>query len=380
MENIDNKFQELCNWIRNNGGSINQNLQLQNGQFGRTVIATQRIENERIFEIPNNLILNAKTSGLNIPELGFRYSTIISLLIEYKKPNSFWKEYLELLPHFNEFKNHPIFIYSQGKFPTFSDTIHQKIKILYDEFLQLYNFFVNYNREWKVVESFTYDEFFWAYLCGITRMWTEIGLVPFADLLQHSNESNMVLEQKDETTFMSAEIFEAGQEIYDNYSVDDISLLSTFGFVDKSPVTSTQINFKFEEKEGILKTIIDDFNSKITPAALIISTRGINEILMSYIRINMLTIEQLKLANFEVDNFGKEMISLENELLALKKIKLRMSFILSDEEINYVKNNYNTLTDGSIEKSICDLLIKMDSLKIQTNQFVNNYWISLLNS
>lgn len=380
MENIDNKFQELCNWIRNNGGAINQNLQLQDGQYGRTVISTQRIENERIFEIPNNLILNAKTSGLNIPDLGFRYSTIISLLIEYKKPNSFWKEYLELLPHFNEFKNHPVFIYSQGKFPTFSETIHQRVKTLYDEFLQLYNFFVNYNREWKIIESFTYDEFFWSYLCGITRMWTEIGLVPFADLLQHSNDSSMILDQKDGTTFMTTEIIEAGQEVYDNYSVDDASLLSTFGFVDKSPLTSTQINFKFEEKEGILKTITEDFNSKITTGTLTISTRGINEILMSYIRVNMLTMDQLRLVNFEIDNIGKEIISLENELLALKKIKLRMSFILSDEEIEYVKNNYNLLADGSIEKSICDLLIKMDSLKIQINQFVNNYWISLINS
>jgi hypothetical protein len=211
-------------------------------------------------------------------------------------------------------------------------------------------------------------------------MWTDIGLVPFADLLQHSNESNMILEQKDGTTFMTTEIIEAGQEVYDNYSVDDISLLTTFGFVDKSPVTSTQINFKFEEKEGILKTITEDFNSKITTGTLTISTRGINEILMSYIRVNMLTMEQLKLVNFEIDNIGKEIISLENELLALKKVKLRMSFILSDEEIEYVKNNYNSLTDGSFEKSICDLLVKMDSLKIQINQFVNNYWVSLLNN
>jgi hypothetical protein len=380
MENIDNKFQELCNWITKNGGFVNPKLQLSDGQYGRTVIATEKIENEKTFEISDNLILNAKTSGLNIPELGFRYSTIVSLLIEYKKPNSFWKEYLELLPHFNEFKNHPVFIYSQGKFPTFSEGVHQKVKTLYDEFLQLYNFFVNYNREWKIIESFTYDEFFWAYLCGITRMWTDIGLVPFADLLQHSNESNMILDQKDGTTFMTTEIIEAGQEVYDNYSVDDISLLTTFGFVDKSPITSAQINFKFEEKEGILKTITDDFNSKIPPAALTISTRGINEILMSYIRVNMLTIEQLKLVNFEIDNIGKEPITLENELLALKKVKLRMSFILSEEEVEYVKNNYNSLNDGSIEKFICDLLIKMDSLKIQINQFVNNYWISLLNN
>jgi hypothetical protein len=90
--------------------------------------------------------------------------------------------------------------------------------------------------------------------------------------------------------------------------------------------------------------------------------------------------EQLKLVNFEIDNIGKEIISLENELLALKKVKLRMSFILSDEEIEYVKNNYNSLTDGSIERSICDLLIKMDSLKIQINQFINNYWVALINN
>ena len=84
MENVDIKFQELCNWITNNGGFVNPKLQLRDGQYGRTVIATERIENEKIFEIPDNLILNDKTTGLNFPDIGTRYTTVIALLVEYK--------------------------------------------------------------------------------------------------------------------------------------------------------------------------------------------------------------------------------------------------------------------------------------------------------
>ena len=171
-----------------------------------------------------------------------------------------------------------------------------------------------------------------------------------------------------------------GQEVYDNYSVDDISLFTIFGFVDRSPFTSVPINFKFEDKEGILKTIVEDFNSKISPKSLVISSRGINEVLMSYIRINMLTIDQLKNIDFNLNMDSREMISLENELLSLKKVKLRSNHLLLDQELEFVKNNYNSLQLDSIERNICDLIIKIESLKIQIHQFINNYWISILNS
>jgi len=77
---------------------------------------------------------------------------------------------------------------------------------------------------------------------------------------------------------------------------------------------------------------------------------------------------------------SREMISLENELLSLKKVKLRSNHLLLDQELEFVKNNYNSLQLDSIERNICDLIIKIESLKIQIHQFINNYWISILNS
>jgi hypothetical protein len=48
MENVEIKFNNLCNWMSTNGGFVNPKLSLINGQFGRTVIANQKIENEDI--------------------------------------------------------------------------------------------------------------------------------------------------------------------------------------------------------------------------------------------------------------------------------------------------------------------------------------------
>lgn len=54
MENLDIKFEELCNWIQNNGGYINPKISIKNGKYGRSVVANEKIENENIFHLPKN--------------------------------------------------------------------------------------------------------------------------------------------------------------------------------------------------------------------------------------------------------------------------------------------------------------------------------------
>ena len=70
------------------------------------------------------------------------------------------------------------------------------------------------------------------------------------------------------------------------------------------------------------------------------------------------------------------MISLENELRCLKKVKNRSNYFLTENEIKFIQSDRDSLSD--IEKQIFDLLSKVNNLKVQINQFVNNYWISLL--
>lgn len=377
MENIEIKFNNLCNWISTNGGYVNPKLSLINGKFGRTVIANQKIENEDIFTLPKSLVLNHENCNLNIEDDKFtnRDLTVISLLKEYYKPNSFWKDYLNLLPSLSEFKDHPLVIYIKGNFPNVSENVSIKIEKLHSEFVSLYDKFTELNNKNKIVESFTRNELLWAFLATSTRMWTNIGLVPFADLLQHSNSSNMILSDRDSSFFMMSESIGEGEEVFDNYALnDDLTLFTNFGFVESSDVAVISINFIFDE------TILDSLKSSILNrkkiAPINISSLGINQNLMRFIRINLIDEHDLKLINLSDDELGNSIISLENELRCLRKVKNRSNYFLSENEIKFIQGDRESLSD--IEKQIFDLLSKINNLKVQINQFINNYWMSLL--
>jgi hypothetical protein len=377
MENVEIKFNNLCNWMSTNGGFVNPKLSLINGQFGRTVIANQKIENEDIFTLPKNLVLNHENSNLNIEgdKFSHRDLIVISLLKEYYKPNSFWKDYLNLLPSLREFKDHPLIIYIKGNFPTVSENVLIKTKNLHNEFVSLYDKLTELNNQNKIVESFTKEDLLWAFLTTSTRMWTGIGLVPLADLLQHSNNSNMILSDKDSNLFMMAGSIGEGEEVFDNYALnDDFTLFTNFGFVESSNITVISINFMFEE------TILDGLKSSILNrkkmAPMNISSLGINQNLMRFIRLNLIDESDLKLVNLSDEELGNSMISLENELRCLKKVKNRSNYFLTENEVKFIQSDRDSLSD--IEKQIFDLLSKVNNLKVQINQFVNNYWISLL--
>jgi hypothetical protein len=377
MENVEIKFNNLCNWMSTNGGFVNPKLSLINGQFGRTVIANQKIENEDIFTLPKNLVLNHENCDLNIEGDQFKHRdlTVISLLKEYYKPNSFWKDYLNLLPSLSEFKEHPLVIYIKGNFPTVSESIYNKVQNLNNEFTSLYDKLIEINNQHKIVESFTKEDLLWAFLITSTRMWTGFGLVPFADLLQHSNNSNMILSDRDSNLFMMTDYIGEGEEVFDNYALnDDITLFVNFGFVESSNTAVVSINFIFEETilDGLKSSILN--RRKLLP--MNISSLGINQNLMRFIRLNLIDESDLKLVNLSDEELGNSMISLENELRCLKKVKNRSNYFLTENEIKFIQSDRDSLSD--IEKQIFDLLSKVNNLKVQINQFVNNYWISLL--
>jgi hypothetical protein len=206
-------------------------------------------------------------------------------------------------------------------------------------------------------------------------MWTGVGLVPFADLLQHSNNSNMILSDRDSNLFMMTDYIGEGEEVFDNYALnDDITLFVNFGFVESSNTAVVSINFIFEETilDGLKSSILN--RRKLLP--MNISSLGINQNLMRFIRLNLIDESDLKLVNLSDEELGNSMISLENELRCLKKVKNRSNYFLTENEIKFIQSDRDSLSD--IERQIFDLLSKVNNLKVQINQFVNNYWISLL--
>ena len=383
MKNINEDYTNLCNWISKNGGWVNPKLSIiQSEKFGRSIITNSDIINEDIFIVPKNICLNPKNSGLNLDGIfEYRDQVIISLLKEYQNPDTNWAPYIKLLPDLSSYLNHPLFIFYQNKLPNFSSTIFNRVSELYQSFMKFFNDLKSYNDVNNLFEQMpNFNECIWAFLTVITRMWTGSGLVPFADLLQHSNSSNISLDVTENDCKMSSkEAINSGSVIYDNYLVqDDISLYVNFGFVEESETTNLNLNFSFETRSSIISSIIESERQKMRDRRIFISTQGINLDLMSFLRLHLLDSTDLKLVDIEREELYNNIISLQNELRCLQKIKFRLSHVLEQSEVDYVNNNIGKFEPYSTEWSICKLVLNIQNLKSVNYKFIEDYWKSFI--
>jgi hypothetical protein len=388
MEELINKYQNLCQWITNHGGYVNPKLTVeQTEKFGRTIITQVDIEpGEDLFRLPKELQLNPNTCGLERYNLSgtfeYRDQVVISLLYECQNPQTKWRPYVLLLPQLSEFSNHPMVLFYQNKFPSISTEIFNRVSNLYQSFNQFWLKLQDFNSTTNLFSQMpNFNECMWAFLTVITRMWAGSGLVPFADMLQHSNYSPIYLDSQGEnfSSMTSKEKITSGSTIYDNYLVqDDITLYVNFGFVEQSDRTHLSIGFQFETINTVIASIINSQRHKFENKKIYISSEGINQEMMAFLRLHLLDANDLKIGQFENDQFFYQIISLANELRCLQKLKFRISHLLDKAELDYVQVNFSKLDEGTTEWQICKLIQNIATLKDQYNNFIENYWKSFL--
>jgi hypothetical protein len=382
MENINENFTNLCDWISKNGGWVNPKLTIeQTEKFGKSIITTSDISNEDIFIVPKSICLNPKNSGLNLDGIfEYRDQVIISLLKECQNPDTNWVPYIKLLPDLSSYLNHPMVVFYQNKLPNFSSAIFNRVSELYQSFMKFFNDLKSYNDVNNLFAQMpNFNECIWAFLTVITRMWAGSGLVPFADLLQHSNNSNISLDLNDDNCKMtSKESITSGSVIYDNYLVqDDITLYVNFGFVEESEITNINLNFSFETRSPIIASVINSERQKIGEKKIFISTQGINSDMMSFLRLHILDSTDLKLADLG-EGFYNNIITLQNELRCLQKLKFRISHVLEQSEVDYANDNIDKFEPYSTEWSICKLVLNIQNLKSVNYKFIEDYWKSFI--
>ena len=382
MENINENYNNLCDWISKNGGWVNPKLTIeQTEKFGKSIITTSDIINEDIFIVPKSICLNPKNSGLNLDGIfEYRDQVIISLLKECQNPDTNWSPYIKLLPDLSSYLNHPLVVFYQNKLPNLSSTIFNRVSELYQSFMKFFNDLKSYNDVNNLFGQMpNFNECIWAFLTVITRMWAGSGLVPFADLLQHSNNSNIALDLKDDNCKMtSKETIASGSVIYDNYLVqDDITLYVNFGFVEESETTNLSINFSFETRSPIIASVINSERQKLNEKKIFISTQGINSDMMSFLRLHLLDHTDLKLVDLG-EGFYNNIITLQNELRCLQKLKFRISHVLEQSEVDYANDNIDKFEPYSPEWSICKLVLNIQNLKSVNYKFIEDYWKSFI--
>jgi hypothetical protein len=100
MEELLNKYQNLCDWITQHGGFVNPKLKIeQTEKFGRSIVTTSDlVEGEELFRLPKTLHLNPTNSGLEKFNLQnhfeYRDQVVISLLYECQNTETKWYFYI----------------------------------------------------------------------------------------------------------------------------------------------------------------------------------------------------------------------------------------------------------------------------------------------
>jgi hypothetical protein len=377
---LQTKYQNLCSWLNQNGSWVNPKMEIRSeGENGNGIWAREAITNEDLFNISNNCLLNAENSGLTFIDPNFldhRQKTTVALLFEMNNPDSFWKPYLDLLPGFNSFESHPIYQAVKGNFPKISLLINHYIENAHTEYQKFREKFEMYRNANGILLQVGDDDILYAYLLTVSRMWTGIGIVPVADLLQHSNRSNISLNKNEQVCNMkSQDTIPAGHPIFDNYLLnDDIMLYINFGFVESSDLITLPMAFGFENQPAVVTKLIENEFKNL--GKIFITTEGVNVNLMRYLRLNLLDISDLSGISEFSESTGLSLINFNNEFKCLKKLKFRLSNFLPDEDLPLLNRvNYST---NSQESNIYKLLNKVFKLKETTNTFIKNYWSELI--
>lgn len=352
MENqTKDKFNRLKEWIIKNNGKVNEKIDIKNDdQYNRTLYAKQKIDkDELLLDIPQDLCISVdkvnKIPNIDKINTGNYEKDILLLLLlnnemELNK-DSFFYPYLDILPKYEEFEYHPLYEYHKNesvrnRWKIISPKITQMIEAKYDIVNKIHTVLNTiFNELGKNLISF--DRTLYLYLLITTRQWNMSGMVPMADMLQHSNKSSIILnhatKEKGNNMTTTIEINE-DEMIYDNYAVyDDVSYFVSFGFIDNiednnyTRYVKLLVNFNKQGdmmldnlKELELKKYMSD--NKI----LYLSNSIILGQLLEYLRISNLSDTDMKLINLN-EKYYTKVISLENECRVYNSI------------MNIVKNN-----------------------------------------
>lgn len=273
MEN----FLNLQKWLHKK----NDNIKMFD-KDSRGLYSTKDIKKgERIMEIPENFILElGKINDINLSNRLNNTNSYIAmyLLLESLKKRTYWKIYLDSLPKnldeyiyfydkdkLSELKNTSIMCEGTYNFIVHMKNIKEDCKIIYE--------WINNQKLKKLLKKMNYNKFFKLflkfriYICSRIFSYTkhnreENGLVPYADLLNHSEDPNSTWYYDDKKEVFVVEAtknIKKEEEIYDTYgSKTNMQLIMYYGFSIKNNKLS-ELNFVHRNR---LFTINYDSNIK----------------------------------------------------------------------------------------------------------------------
>lgn len=385
---MSDKFNLLTEWITHNDGSVNPSLSIKEiTKTNRTLYTTSKLEpNTRLFMIPSKLYLNpSNLKPLYEKEfkiLGTHKAFHIFGIIKekLKGAQSFWYPYLNMLPE--NYDDHILFYCLNNDFKYMEKInvyVYNRLKMLVQQVNNIVNSLMEFEKVYP--NNITKQLIIWAYFVVSTREWNVKGLVPLADLFQHSNDSLMLLEdvksnQETEelvpSQMTTKKEYKENEEIYDCYNIlDDELLYTNYGFINKenkNRIVNVKedflTNLKLTDKSydifkiGFINIISQRNNS------MVITNAGIANTLLYLTRIVNMTMADIRIVDMN-KNFYEEPINIENEVNSYKYLEDMFNNLFYSLK-HHIENTQ--ITDVKFFKELMELNInKLNVYKLTLN-------------
>jgi len=394
-----NEFENLKKWIFENGGFVHDALELnQVDKNNRFIYAKQIIpKNQKIFYISDKCCIT-NTSDEKIfqrEELGIIRKDIIIIkkFVEekLKGQKSFYLPYLQSLPDISSFYSHPLFIayYKQNILEQWKN-INILVNILELKCKLLQKITSFFKTEYP---SYSEQDVIYAYFIYITRAWGN-GLVPLADLFQHSIHSEMFLdfnisEYNFDCQLINKKNIDHNEIIYENYGIyDESSFLFNFGFIENLEknindiprffILNLSFEFEYKYKNSIYEYLISFYIEKLQLKSkkYYLTNLGISNDLLQYYRIKNLSLNDIKNIDLLQENLGKEMICLENDKNALSELKTTLLNNKNNpKQIELSKEIEKKYDPNTPEYKLAKITIIYESIIESNLKFIENYWL-----
>ena len=346
------KFLRFIRYLYDKGAYVNKIDIVLTDETNRSVITTgQILKKENILRIPYEALITLELAQES--EIGKSITSTVKkqlkspnhcvfttyLLSEMEKgESSKWKFYLDMLPE--SYDNFPVFYKEKEeqllKGTSFLQIVNSKKKEIYQDYVTLCGVINNFQR-------FSYDNFCKVRMIVSSRIFgvkiknlkTEV-FAPYADMLNHRRvrQTHWYYEDSYNAFVISAiENIEPGYELYDSYGKKCNSrFLLNYGFTlennedneYKLSITLAENSYKYKEKSAILKNSI---TKKFTLRKDLEDTQA--ALLFSFLRFVCFDGDTNLYKDYKVENVLNP-ISMNNEIMMLKKLQESIEFLLRD--------------------------------------------------
>ncbi len=418
--------ENLIKWIKDNGGYIHPQLYIVTNKINNTFCNsiyfknTQPIEkNTQLVKLPHKLIISIDTFN-NIPNIknfsklinrnSIKLKLVVALLHErFKKESSFYYPYINVLPNFNTFIHHPIYLcyLNSSAFEVLDDLnveFSQIVSSKSQELREFIDILLTIREEIDICADYTSNDelkqmIIWSFFILTTRSWGD-KIIPFSDNFNHSNSSNIFLEYGD-LRDKSYSFYADGQfkqdegkpfEVFISYGHYALmSLESYYDFLPDDKVSFLRVTITLSSDDKFKELKIKEIKKcKFHAKRFLLSNEGSSKDLFRIMRIISLDETEYKLFSKDSDTHKyKEALTPKNEL---KSIRLLMKIILDLKESKYSLDIMNKTyiliksmnekellsNEDKVVKNICDIKVKEYQIIQDSLIWANNRMLKVI--